>query len=249
MGYGRIFTVTAFNAVAQPTDPSDGAMLHIKKTGAIGAFSDYGDHIAEYTDLVGWIYHYPHAGDRCIVVNQPEVCMHFTPAAGTPAHEWIRKGNMYSYKENDQNLTTAYAVIGDWEPADPYIAPANLGAFTWDTVNGEIEMERGAWGDIRMTWSFNVQQIAAGNQNSFTIKIQKDAGGVGSWVDMDGGFGGGNTFSNASMFYDHVTICVQDSSAAEGDKYRSVIRCESDSADNLLTVADASVCVQEILPW
>ena len=249
MTQARHFLVNAYNATAQPTDPVDGYSVHVAKTGALGAFADYPNYIAVYDSTIGWVYSYPRVGDRMTQNIGAEETFFFTPQAATPPSTWVRKSNMYSYKENDQNLTTAYVGIGDWEPAYPYTTTGTFGAFVWNTTNGELSLSRDIYGSLRMTWSFNVQQIASGNQNSFTVKIQKDAGGVGSWVDMDGGFGGGNTFSNASMFYDHVTICVQDPSASEDDAYRAVARCESDSADNLLTVADASVCCQEISPW
>ena len=249
MSLANHYRVDNFNVTAQPTDPRDGYSVHIAKTGAFGTFADYPGRIATYSTDFGWSYTRPRPGDRMTRIRGEEETFFYTPLSGEAAAQWVRRSNMYSYKENDQNLTTAYAAVGDWEPADPYTTTGTFGAFVWDTTDGEISLSRGIYGSLRMTWSFNVQQIASGNQNSFTVKIQKDAGGVGTWVDMDGGFGGGTTFSNASMMYGHVAICVQDPAASEDDVYRAVIRCESDSADNLLTLADASICCQELSPW
>jgi|GEM_PF-3724943 len=249
MAQARHFLVNAYNATSQPTDPVNGYSVHIASTGAAGTFADYPGYIATYNSVFGWTYEYPKVADRMTQIAGSEQTFFFTPQGPSPASTWVSKSNLYSYKSNTQDLTTSYAAVDDWEPADPYSTASTFGAFTWSTTDGVLSLSRTVYGSLELIWCVHVQQTASGNLNTYTVKAQKDAGGTGSWVDMDGGFAGGSTYSDTNLFHASATICVQDAAAQEDDEYRLVAQVESDSADNLLTITSASLSAKEISPW
>jgi hypothetical protein len=244
------FIVKSIATSAQPGSPTDGDTYLLPASGCTGSdWAGQDGRIARYDQLAGWLFFRPGPGSEVIVDDASATRLIFTPATASPAATWVRRSQFLASGGGSasSDLTTSFAELTEWSAPEKVDLIGSYGCFDWDQVTpGTMTLARDCYGPLKIRAKFLVQQVVAGNLNSYTVKMQKDSGA--GWSDVAGCLSGGATYSNALMFVDTSVITYSDDAASSGDQYRFVAQAESDSGSNILRVQDMVLEMYEDLP-
>lgn len=244
------YIVKSIGTSSQPGSPADGDTYLLPASGCTGSdWAGQDGRVARYDQAVGWLFFRPGPGSEVVVDDASATRLFFTPATATPASTWVRRSQFLCTGGGSaaSDLTTSFAELTEWTSPEKVDSIGSYGCFDWDQVTpGTMTLARDCYGPLKIRAKFLVQQVAAGNLNTYTIKLQKDSGA--GFVDVVGTVCGGSTYSNALMFVDTAMITYSDDAASSGDEYRFVAQVEADSADNLLRVEDMVLEMYEAIP-
>lgn len=249
MSISTTYLIGDVPTVAQPVSPDDGDTYVIgpSATGTDWAGND--GLIATWSDDLGWILLRPKVGDRILVNSGVNLSALYTPSTASPASTWVRNSQFLvtGGGTSSSNLTTTFATLTEFSSPEKIDLIGSYGCFNWGgNGDGQMTLDRDVYGVLKIRASFSIFQTAAGNQNTFTIKLQKDSGS--GFSDVPGTVLMGNTFADTSMWGQAVTIIYSDSGATDGDVYRFQGRVESDSATNLMRVENMVIEMEERNP-
>lgn len=249
MTLARNIVVASISTSAQPVSPADGAnyLIGAGATGSDWAGQD--GNIAFYDSIFGWTITLPRHGDVLTVNDGTGNRLVYTPSGASPSETWVRASQFLvtGGGSASSNLTTSFATLTEFTGPERNDAAGSFGCFDWEgTSSGTMDLARDCYGPLKIRATFSAYQTAAGNQNTFTVKLQKDGGS--GFADVPGTTMMGNTFADTSMWGQAVTIIYSDDAASSGDAYRFQAQVESDSSSNIIRIEQMTVEMEERHP-